>query len=364
MWNSTSASSSRPRGSSRCSGPPQLVNQCRFPGVRARAHLGLTLLAACSAGEEGRDAGAPGGGPDPVEAALAQAAVFGDIGSLTGLPDRPRQPASPEFWGHWGDGRAELSGYRVTLDRYGEARNAELSLIYVTEPHDRRTWVKDDSAEAPVRVEVLKLIRSMHFVTGIYPYNVTASAFSPVDGWTDERFQPVRLNLDVQEWCGSVTHRVLPGAGRLRPIRLSYFADEGETLREIGVPKDTLYEDALLIQLRELDGPFHEGEAWEGFVVPELWGLRTNRRSLEPVPARIDRADATRVGEPVTRFRLETGDYWRTYDVETAHPRRVLAWETSTGEKAEILGTERLAYWRLNARGDEQHRGALGLETR
>lgn len=341
------------------------MNHRRLPGVRARLPLALTLLAAaCSAGEEGRDAGAPGGGPEPAEPTPAEAALFGDIGSLTGLPASPRQTASPEFWDHWGDGRAELSGYRVTLDRYGEARDAELSLIYVTEPHDRRTWVKDDGAEAPDRVEVLKLIRSMHFFTGIYPYNVMASAFSPVDAWTDERFQPVRLNLDVQEWCGSVTHRVLPGAGRLRSIRLSYFADEGETRRETWVPEDTLYEDALLIQLRELDGPFHDGEAWEGFLVRELWSLRTGHRSIAPVPARIDRDDATRDGEPVTRFRLETGDYWRTYDVETAPPRRVLAWETSTGERAEILGTERLAYWTLNARGDEQHRGTLGLETR
>lgn len=363
MWNSISASSSRPRDSRRCSGGLQLVKQRRFPGVRARVHLVLTLLAACSGGDEGRDADAPSGGPGQA-ATPAEAAVFGDIGSLTGLPHSPRQTASPEFWDHWGDGRAELSGYRITLDRYGETRDAELSLIYVTEPHDRRAWVKDDSAEAPDRVEVLKLIRSMHFFTGIYPYNVMASAFSPVDEWTDDRFQPVRLNLDVQEWCGSVTHRVLPGAGRLRSIRLSYFADEGETRREIGVPENTLYEDALLIQLRELDGPFHDGEAWEGFLVRELWSLRTGHRSIKPVPARIDRIDATRDGEPVTRFRLETGDYWRTYDVETVPPSRVLAWETSTGESAEILGTERLAYWTLNARGDEQHRSALGLETR
>lgn len=366
MWNSTSASSSRPRDSRRRSRAPRLMNQRRrFPGVSACVHLGLTLLAACSTGKEGGDAGAPAGdGPDRAETAPAEVAVFGDIGGLTGLPDSPRRTASPAFWDHWGDGRAELSGYHVTLDRYGEARNAELSLIYVTEPHDRRTWVKDDGAEAPDRVEVLKLIRSMHFFTGIYPYNVMASTFSPVDEWTDERFRPVRLNLDVQEWCGSVTHRVLPGAGRLRSIRLSYFADEGETRREIGVPEGTLYEDGLLIQLRELDGPFYDGGAWEGFLVRELWSLRTGHRSIEPVPARIDRTDATRDGEPVTRFRLETRGYWRTYDVETAPPRRVLAWETSTGERAEILGTERLAYWTLNARGDEQHRGALGLETR
>ena len=331
-------------------------------------HLGVSVLAACSAGDAPGGPEVPGnaGAGTSVRSAEASGgeAIFGDIVNLTGFPATPRRGASSEFWAHWGDGRAELSGYRVTLDRYGESRNAELSLIYVTEPHDRRTWVKDDGAEAPNRVEVLKLIRSMHFLAGIYPYFVMASTFSPVDAWTEERFHPVRLSLDVQEWCGSVTHRVLPGAGRLRSLRLSYFEDEGETRRELELPEGTLYEDALLIQLRELDGRFHGGAEWEGFLIRELWSLRTGHLPIEPVPARILRTDDTRDGAPVTRFRLEAGEYWRTYDVEKAAPRRVLGWETSTGERAEILRTERLAYWRLNQPGDERYRSTLGLEDR
>ncbi len=332
------------------------------------AHLGLSVLAGCSVGDAPAGAETPGASGAAASARSGEIssaeAIFGDIGELTGLPVAPRRGASSEFWEHWGDGRAELSGYRVTLDRYGEPRHAELSLIYVTEPHDRRTWVKDDGAEAPNRVEVLKLIRSMRFLTGIYPYSVMATTFAPVDAWTEERFHPVRLNLDVQEWCGSVTHRVLPGAARLRSLRLSYFEDEGETRRDVELPEKTLYEDALLIQLRELDGAFHGGAEWEGFLVRELWSLRTGHLPIEPVAARILRTEATRNGVPVIRFRLEAGTYWRTYDIEQAPPRRVLGWETSTGERSEILGTERLAYWTLNRPGDERYRNALGLEDR
>jgi hypothetical protein len=249
----------------------------------------------------------------------------------------------------------------VTLSRYGEPRPAQLSLIYVTEPHDRRSWIKDDQAEEPNRVEVLKLIRSMQFMTGIYPYFVMGSTFTPVDAWQEERFQPVRINLDVQEWCGSVTHRVFPGRDGVRSLRLSYFEDEGETRQEAALEEGTLYEDALLIQLRELDGPFYGGEDWEGQMVPELWSLRTGHAVIHAVPARITRTQDTRNGVFVTRFRLEAGDYWRTYDVERAEPRRVLGWETSTGEIAEILQTERLSYWELNQPGDERYRESLGL---
>ncbi len=302
----------------------------------------------------------PGAGESLAESGAAR--LFPDLEAFSALPSSPRRNASSEFWEHWGDGQAELSGYRVTLSRYGEPRDATLSLIYVTEPHDRRTWIKDNAVAEPHRVEVLKLIRSMQFMTGIYPYFVMGTTFAPVDAWMDHRFQPVRINLDVQEWCGSVSHRVLPGAGEVRSLRLSYFEDEGETRSELEVGEGTLYEDALLIQLRELDGPFNGGEAWEGPLVRELWSLRSGHREVHAVPATITRSDARRGDVAVTRFRLDTGDYWRTYDIEKSAPRRVLGWETSTGEIAEILQTERLPYWTLNGSGDERYRRSLGLD--
>jgi hypothetical protein len=291
----------------------------------------------------------------------ADGLLLPDLEQFSGLGDRPRSSASSGFWDWWGDGRAELSGYRVTVPRYREPREGTLALIYVTEPHDRRSWIKDDDAERPHRVEVLKLIRAFHFLTGIYPYSVTSSVFSPVDRWVPEPFHPVRINLDVQEWCGAVSHRVWPGEGRVRSLRLSYFASEGETLREIPVPEGTVFEDALLIQLRELDGPFQEGGDWEGWLVPELWSLRTGHGPVEPVRASITRSSALRDGTPITRFVLEAGPYQRIFEVEAEAPRRVLAWETSTGERAELLGTQRLAYWSLNRPGDEEVREALGL---
>ncbi len=306
----------------------------------------LTLLAGC-----GGDTG-----PSPVDDAFLT-----DLAAFTGLPRAPRGGASEAFWAHWGDGRAELSGYRATVTRYGAPREAELSLVYVTEPHDRRTWIKDDRAEGANRVEVLKLLRSEHFLTGIYPYSVMTGVFAPVEDWGVERFHPVRLNLDVQEWCGSVAERLWPGPGRVRALRLSYFDWEGETYTELDIPQGTVFEDALLVQLRELDGPFAGGGDWEGWLHPELWRLRSRGADREPIRATITRDEGERAGVPITRFRLEAGDYWRVYEVERASPRRVLAWETSTGDTAELLSTERLAYWSLNAPGDERYRAELGL---
>ncbi len=344
--------------------PPSPSPRARRPHrAPRRPTLLLTLVALLLAGCGAFDGGAAG-----WPAGEGTLPLFDDLERFSGLGEHPRAGASDAFWEAWGDGRAELSGYRMTVTRYGAPRPAELALIYVTEPHDRRSWIKDDGAEGRNRVEVLKLNQNVEFMTGIYPYSVMTSIFAPVEPWFDEPFTPVRVTHAVQEWCGAYSHLVWPAPGRFRSLRLSYFEHEGETLGETRVARGTLYEDALLIQLRELDGPFADGGDWEGELVPELWRLRTGHRGTEPVAARIIRDEGTwdHAGTEVavTRFTLEAGDYRRVFRVERDAPRRILSWETSTGESAELIATERLAYWELNRPGDEAWRERLGLSPR
>lgn len=335
----------------------------RAPHGRRAAALGLAaLLLAAACAPDGAGPWSGGGAEDDGREGPAGRPLLPDLATYTWLPGEPEDGARPAFWEHWGDGRAEMSGYRVRLPRYGETRDGRLVLIYVTEPHDRRRWIKDDDAARPDRVEVMKLNAALEFGTGVYPYSVLTSVFAPVADWGRERFAPVRLTSSVQEWCGSWRLQAWPGAESFRSVLLSYFAGEGERVREVDAPAGLLWEDALLIQLRELDGPFAGGGDWQGHVVPSLWRLRAGHSAARPVPATITRGDAERDGTPVTRFVLEYGDYRRTYDVEKAAPRRVLGWSTSEGLEAGLLATERMAYWRLNAEGDESARARLGLD--
>jgi len=271
--------------------------------------------------------------------------------------------ASAAFWQAWGDGRAELTGYRLVTSRYGALREGEMVLIYVTEDMDRRTWIKDDRGDAPPeqRVPVLKLNQVLKFRTGIYPYSVMTSAFSRVDGGDGERFSPVKISLSAQEWCGHVFHAIWPDGPRVRSELHSYFASEGDVAEEIAVERNTLYEDALLIQLRELDGPFAGGVDWSGSLVPSLWGRRKEHVPLRPVAAQIRRSSATRDGVAVHRFVLSYPGVTRTFDVEQAPPHRILGWTGADGETATLLRTARLAYWKLNAPGGEEHLREIGL---
>ena len=275
----------------------------------------------------------------------------------------PRASASTSFRSTWFDGTAELSGYRMTIARYGELRTGELVLTYVTEPMNRRTRIKDDDAPPADRIDVLKLNANLTFLTGIYPYSVMTSVFSPIDDWgpSAQRFAPVKITLTAQEWCGHVFHALWPGSQAVAEELASYFTNEGETTRRVPLATGAVYEDALLIQLRELDGAFAGGGTWEGALIPSLWRLRRAHVPLAAVQATITRESTERDGAPITRFILLAGSYRRTFEVERAGSKRILGWSTSDGEEARLLDTARLPYWQLNHAGDVTYRRRLGL---
>lgn len=281
--------------------------------------------------------------------------------------------ASEAFWQAWGDGNAEIATYAATVSRYDSLREASVVLVTVTEPVDRTTWVKDDSARGDARLDVLKLNHMETFQTGIYPYSVMTSTFMPVADFGADvggRFAPAKVTLTAQEWCGHVWHGVWPGAGGFRSQMRSYFAGEGDADRTAEAPPGALYEDALFVQLRELDGPFAGGGDWTGHVVPMLWEQRMAHRPLAAVAATIARADTLVAGPDgvalaATRFRLAyaglRAPVVRTFVVERAAPRRLLGWTSSRGERVRLVRSRRVPYWRLNRPSDLDWRDSLGL---
>lgn len=279
------------------------------------------------------------------------------------FPQRARGGTSEAFGRVWFAGDAEMNAYRAVVPRYGEPRAAELVLVYVTEPLNRRTWIKDDDARGDDRVGALKLNVSLKFTTGVYPYSVFTSVFSPYGDWGRERFSPVKITLTAQEWCGHVFHGIWPGEDRFTSQLFSYFAQEGEARAEVPTAPGALYEDALLIQLRELEGPFAGGRDWRGEVVPALWRTRRRHRGGGPEAATITRARASVDGVEANRFTLRYGDIERVFDVESSGARRVLGWRTNDGEEVHLLRSVRMPYWQLNHNADLPRRAEIGLDV-
>ncbi|MDP7631996.1 MAG: hypothetical protein QF402_03495, partial [Candidatus Latescibacteria bacterium] len=95
--------------------------------------------------------------------------------------------ADEDFYDYWGDGRAELSSYRVTQPRYGETHEGHSVMIFVTEEINRQSLIKVESNQPQQeRVYTLKLNKTLKFLTGIYPYSVMTSVFSAVEGGPSE----------------------------------------------------------------------------------------------------------------------------------------------------------------------------------
>jgi hypothetical protein len=117
-----------------------------------------------------------------------------------------RPALGQDFWAHWGDGKAELNGYRLTEPRYGANRKGSVVLVFVTEDFSDSLRVKADPGKHPATdvYPVLKLNLVRDFQTGIYNYNAMTSAFARVaPGW------PVaKVSFSSQEWCGQVWHQI------------------------------------------------------------------------------------------------------------------------------------------------------------
>jgi hypothetical protein len=275
-----------------------------------------------------------------------------------------------DFWKHWGDGKAEVSGYALTEPRYGHLRNGSLVLIYVTENFSDSLRVKADPGRHPKSdiYPVLKLNVVRHFQTGIYDYSVMSSIFAKTESDGSDPFSLVKTSFSAQEWCGNVYTQWLRYGARLLGVSHSYFDGEADRDLKLDIPKGAVFEDALPILVRGLRGDYlRPGERRS---VPFL--SSTIRSRFDHQPQTFNQAMIEREMEPV-EFRsglgvrraivymVKEGPLETRYFVEEALPHHLLGWTRSDGERATILGSKRLAYWEMNNPGGEKALKELGL---
>ena len=275
------------------------------------------------------------------------------------------------FYDHWGDGRAELSSYRVVQPRYGELREGYGVLVFVTEDIDRETLIKVESARPPEsRIYTLKLNNVLKFGTGIYDYSVMTSVFSAVAGEGGELFDLRKITLSAQEWCGHVFEEVRFGDGGIQGDLNSYFEREGRQRYEleIGDPDRFVSEDHLLIAIRELMGPIMEvGESRTVTMLPSLWHFRVRHAARALVEATLSKGEPETVTAAGTQTEaipwrwLTAAGRDKTVWVETAQPHRILAWTDSEGGRGELRETLRLPYWQLQTNADQIYRDRLEI---
>lgn len=326
------------------------MTPCR-PALARSLAAGLLLLAPLANGCARSPA------PDTA-AAAARGPEFGDA-----------------FWKWWGDGRGELAGYELDTPRYGALRHGTAVTIFVTETFSNARRVKADPGRHPKRDEypVMKLNLVQDFPTGIYDYNLMTSAFTALANVNARPpGSPTKVSFSAQEWCGQVYAQVLFDVRYARFTSHSYFDTEADSTASLEMPSDVLSEDALLAWARGFSAPLLA--AGDSAEAPLLGSLRQSRLLHQPLV--VSRAHFRRAAAPesvtvpagqfnadVYTVSIEHSRTW-TFWVEPAEPHRVLMWACSDGERARLLASDRLAYWKLNAPGGEQYLRNLGLIPR
>jgi len=288
---------------------------------------------------------------------------------VVSLAAASRLPAE-DFWKHWGDGRAELSGYRLTQPRYGSARPGSSVLVFVTESFADGPRVKSDSPAGPGTADVYPVVKLNHirdFQTGIYDYATMTSVFARVASGFPVR----KISFSSREWCGHVYHQLLPAKGTVPGVFHSYFEGEADGRDDLPFPEGGVFEDALPILLRGLTGEYLKaGESRKVAFLPSLFSSRMTHTRVAWGQATISRAAASAgVKVPAGSFDAivysvaQDGGPASTWAIESAWPHRLLKRTGGHGEEAVLLRSTRQPYWKQNQAGEEKLLAELGLRA-
>jgi hypothetical protein len=275
------------------------------------------------------------------------------------IPAKPSasQSLTPEFKEYWYAGVAELNSYELEQARYGELRDGEAVLIFVTEPFNTAKQVKADRKN-PSTTSVMKLNRVRKFLTGVYPYSVMSSIFYPVSGAS----HALKITTSVQEWCGHVFAQ-LNNRETFEIQSNSYFESEAD--QAFSIEKNVL-EDELWTMIRTQPGALPEGSL---SIVPSLEYLRLKHREIKAYNAEVTLTREAGIRQLTVLY--PELDRTLSIQFQEGFPYRIEGWSESypSGGGA-ITSTARLnktilsPYWQKNGNSDLSLRDSLGLEMR
>jgi hypothetical protein len=291
--------------------------------------------------------------------------------SCSSAPETSRFAPTPEFSRYWQQGKAELTSYTLEQARYGEIHRGEAVLVFVTEDLSRAKQVKlDNPAATPKDVlPVLKLNLSKKFLTGVYPYSILTSVFTPLD----PKLSTQKVTTSVQEWCGNAFTQLNRRGNGYALSQKSYFESEGDVEAKL---KLAPLEDGLWNQLRLNPATLPLGAQQ---LIPSTVYCRLAHQPLRPQAATLTLTDvlAGKFGSaPVSAYTIAyPAPTARTLVIyfTKAFPYTIQGWEETYLDRAGAAQAVRLTtratrrktilldYWRTHDNADLRWRDSLGL---
>jgi hypothetical protein len=275
-----------------------------------------------------------------------------------------------EFRQKWYAGKAELSSYTLQQARYGEIRNGEAVIIFVTEDFSTDKLVKlDEPEKTSDKVRVLKMNMTKNFITGIYPYSMMLSVFTPTS--KDGNQKTVKANCSSQEWCGQTFSQLELNGNNYNWQLHSYFEKEGKQDKSVDAE---LLEDELWNRIRMNPSTLPTGKI---SIIPGLFWQRLSHSTMQKQEAMISlTGDSTgnKNDTTIKTYAIQYPASKRTLKIyfNNSFPYEILGWEETYpdgfGNNKKMLTTKAvrkktiwLDYWKHNTLADSTYNDSLQL---
>lgn len=264
---------------------------------------------------------------------------------------------SSEFQDYWFSGQAEITSYKLMQERYGEIREGTAVTIFVTEDFLPEVQVKANNF-SDKNITVMKLNQMKNFNTGIYPYSIMSSSFSPIY----ESGNALKISNSVQEWCGQV-YMQLNNKTDFEIQSHSYF--EGEANQKLSLQK-TWLEDELYNLIRINPEELPTGDI---SIIPPFEYIRLRHKEIKEYKAFAN----IKQGDSLTIYTLNYPDLQRQLKLffKNDFPYALEKWEELNGANendtlklrttATKLKRMKTNYWTKNRNEFAPLRDSLGL---
>ena len=153
------------------------------------------------------------------------------------------KPWDDAFKKQWYAGLAEITRYELKQAQYRGVYDGDAVLIFVTENFLTDKHVKHERGDGP-STSVLKLNATRQFTTGLYPYSIMTSVFTPV---APDQTRTLKVTSTAQEWCGHTFAQINHRDGKYKATLRSYFQSDGDHDLTIS---DAILEDEIWTRIR------------------------------------------------------------------------------------------------------------------
>lgn len=280
-----------------------------------------------------------------------------EVGSNTSSGSQ-NEPIPQQFRDYWYAGLAEINSYDLRQSRYGEIREGDAVLVFVTEDFSKSKHVKLDYPDQAGRdkVSVLKLNTFKKFHTGIYDYAIMQSVFTPVE--IAEYPHSLKLTFSAQDWCGQSFMQFNLKGDHYQIAHNSYFETEGDLVKKL---PDALLEDEIWTRLRIQPESIPTGHV---DLIPSATFARLQHVDLKVTKARITKE---KLNNMQTQLKIEYLHLERTITIhyESVFPYKIIGWEENDGQKglskATLKKSIKSDYWTKNRLEFDYLRDTLGL---